>query len=322
MSYAQATRAARESSVGDEGTLLTEMHRLDVARRIEHLLHSGTALRTFVGDDNTVATLYLTAKDALTGVLLRVEDYGRSFKVPQLLIDAGGLYHTAVLGDVAKEDCQTAILCVGVLNVADTTAGTVFVEFTPLGTLTAHLRREAVTWCRLIYAICFCVNICLCNIVFLELLTNCLAVNTLTTAVDKTSLGEFVHDTKDSTSAVTLLHAVFLGVRSEFTETRCLTTKLVDVAHCEVYSCLLSYCQQVEYGISGTAHSDVESHSVEECLAGSYRARQNTLVAVLVVGKGVLYNLTCCLFEELYTIGVGSKNCSVAGKRQTDSLSE
>ena len=275
-----------------------------------------------MGDDNTVATLYLTAKDALAGVLLRVEDNSGAFEVPQRLVNAGGLYHAAVLGDVAKEDCQTAILCVGVLNVADTTVGAVFVEFTPLGTLTAHLRREAVTWCRLIYAICFCVNICLCNIVFLELLTNCLAVNTLTTAVDKTSLVEFVHDAEDTSCPVALLNAVFLGVRSEFTETRCLTTKLVDVAHCEVNACLLSYCQQVEYGICGTAHSDVESHSVEECLAGSYAPREHTLVAILVVGKGVLYNLTCCLFEELYTIGVGSKNCSVAGKRQTDSLSE
>ena len=43
-----------------------------------------------MGDDNTVATLYLTAKDALAGVLLRVEYYGGSFEVPQLLIDAGG----------------------------------------------------------------------------------------------------------------------------------------------------------------------------------------------------------------------------------------
>ena len=62
--------AAREASVCDQGALLAQVHGLDVGGRVEHLLHAGTSLRPFVGDDNHVARYHLAAEDTLAGIFL------------------------------------------------------------------------------------------------------------------------------------------------------------------------------------------------------------------------------------------------------------
>ena len=48
--------------------------------------------------------------------------------MPQALVNASRLDHTAILGDVAKEYSQAAILGIGVLQVANTTIGTIGIE--------------------------------------------------------------------------------------------------------------------------------------------------------------------------------------------------
>ena len=82
MANAQTAGSAREASVGDEGTLLAEVHALDVRCGIEHLLHARSALRTFMSDDHTVAAFDLSSKNALTSSLLRVEHLCGSTKLP------------------------------------------------------------------------------------------------------------------------------------------------------------------------------------------------------------------------------------------------
>ena len=78
MTNTQSTRSTRESSVGDEGTLLAEVHTLYIRGGIEHLLHTWASLRTLVGDDNAVACLDLATENSLAGILLRVEHLGRT----------------------------------------------------------------------------------------------------------------------------------------------------------------------------------------------------------------------------------------------------
>ena len=142
MADAEAAGAAGEAAVGDEGALLTHVHTLDIGGGIEHLLHTGAALGAFVGDDDAVALLDLAAKDALAGVLLAVEDDGRTFEVPQLGGYASGLHDAAVLRDVAEEHGHAAVLRVGVFNVADATIGAVGVEGLVVRVLRAHASGE------------------------------------------------------------------------------------------------------------------------------------------------------------------------------------
>ena len=166
------------------------------------------------------------------------------------------------------------------------------------------------------------INLCAGNIVFLHLLIESLAVNTLYGAVDETALVQLVQDSEDTTCAVALLHTVFLGVRAQLAEARHLAAQLVDVFHLEVCASLLSYCQQMEHGVGASAHSDVQGHGVEECVAGSNVAWQYALVAVLIICISVLNYLACSIFEELDAVLVGSKNGSVAWQAQTDGLGE
>ena len=140
---AESAGAATEAAVGDEGALLAEVHALDVGGGVEHLLHAGSALGSFVGDDDDVAGLDSSAEDALAGVFLAVEDDGGTAEVPDTLIDAGGLDDAAVLGDVAEEHGEAAIARVGVLDVADAAGGAVGVVVGVVVLLGAELVAEA-----------------------------------------------------------------------------------------------------------------------------------------------------------------------------------
>ena len=128
MSNAQARGTTRETTVSNQRTLLAEVHRLDVARRIEHLLHARTALRTLVGNHHAVAALHLAAKDALAGIFLRVKADSRAFKVPEALIDTSSLHDTAILCDITEEHGQSAILRIGMFEVTNATLGTIGIE--------------------------------------------------------------------------------------------------------------------------------------------------------------------------------------------------
>ena len=63
-----------------------------------------------MSDYNHIAANYLSAKDSLAGILLRVEHLCRTFEVPDALVNTGSLYYTAVLSDVSEQNSQTAVL--------------------------------------------------------------------------------------------------------------------------------------------------------------------------------------------------------------------
>ena len=111
----EARGAAGEAAVGDQGAGLAEALRLQVARRIEHLLHAGAAARALVADDDHVARLDLAVEDALHGRVLALEDDGRAGEDQDALVDAGRLHDAAVIGEVAVEHGEAAILGEGVL---------------------------------------------------------------------------------------------------------------------------------------------------------------------------------------------------------------
>ena len=76
----------------------------------------------------------------------------------------------------------------------------------------------------------------------------------------------------------------------------------------------------MQHGIRRATHRDVQRHGIHKGFTRSDVARQHALVAILVVGKGVLHHLTGSSLEQLYTIGVGSQNGTIAGQRETNGL--
>ena len=80
----------------------------------------------------TSPSLTCLREDRLDGLLLRLaRPRPGPVKVQDRLVDARGLHHAAVLGEVAVEDGQAALLRVGVLDVADAAARGVGVEGVP-----------------------------------------------------------------------------------------------------------------------------------------------------------------------------------------------
>ena len=69
-----------------------------------------------------------SSEDGLHRRLLALEDARRAGEAEDARVDAGGLHDAAVLGDVAVQHRQPAVLAVGVLEVADAAAVAVEVE--------------------------------------------------------------------------------------------------------------------------------------------------------------------------------------------------
>ena len=187
MSDTQATGTTRETAIGNQRTFLAKMHALNIRGGIQHLLHTRTTLWSLVSNHYAIATFYFTSKNSFAGILLRIEHNSRTFEVPKSFIYTCSLYYAAILGDISKENSETAVLCIGVLKVADTAIGTISIECAPLLRLRAHLSRESVARCSLIDAISLSIHITVNNTVFLHSLTKRHAIHTWSRAIDKTT---------------------------------------------------------------------------------------------------------------------------------------
>src|SRR3546814_2989542 len=78
MANRQAGRAAGEAAVGDQGAGLAQSLRLQIAGRIQHLLHARAAARTLVADQHDLAGLDLAGENARDGIVLDFEDMRRA----------------------------------------------------------------------------------------------------------------------------------------------------------------------------------------------------------------------------------------------------
>src|SRR5690606_9498083 len=110
-------------------------------RRLEHLLHSGAALRPFVADQHDVARAHAVAEDAFARRILALEDDGASAEAQQLRVDTGSLDDAALLGEVAVQHRKPAVCTVRVLDVAHATARHVEIERFPAPILREGARR-------------------------------------------------------------------------------------------------------------------------------------------------------------------------------------
>ena len=119
MPHARAMRRAREASICDERHGFAQSRADDVARRREHLLHAGTALRAFIADHHHVPRLHLAAQDARARLFLRIEADGLAREAHHRGRHAAFLHHRAAFGQVAPQHGEAAILRIGVADRAD-----------------------------------------------------------------------------------------------------------------------------------------------------------------------------------------------------------
>ena len=128
---------------------------------------------------------------------------------------------------------------------------------------------------------------------------------------------QLAEDTDDATRAMHVFHMVLLGTRCDLTQLRHFTGEPVDVAHGEVDFGFLRGGQQVQNGVGGTAHGDVQGHGVLERRFAGDAARQRAGVVLLVVALSQFNDAFTGVEEQLLTVGMGRQQRAVARLRQT-----
>ena len=113
MTDRQTGSSTRETTIGNQSALLTQVFRFDVRGRIEHLLHTGATFRPFVSDYHHVTRNDFSTQNAGTSSVLRSKHFGRTGEFPDAFVHTGGLDNATVQRDIAFQNSQTPIFGVG-----------------------------------------------------------------------------------------------------------------------------------------------------------------------------------------------------------------
>jgi hypothetical protein len=124
----EAGASAREPPVSDQRTRFSEALGFQVAGGIQHLLHAGSALRSFVADHHDVAGQHTIAENAFHCIVLAFEDARRPGEGEARGIHARRLHNAAIHGDIPVEHSQAAVFTECVFHVADGATGAVQIE--------------------------------------------------------------------------------------------------------------------------------------------------------------------------------------------------
>src|ERR1700677_2972066 len=143
MSDRQPRCPTGESAVGDQGAGFSEPLRFDVAGRIEHFLHAGSAARTLVADHDDIAGFDLATENALDSGILALEDPRRPLEFQNAGIDARRLHDAAIDGEIARQHGEPAVLREGMFGIANAAGGAVGIDLVEPALLAErHLGRH------------------------------------------------------------------------------------------------------------------------------------------------------------------------------------
>src|SRR5450830_525494 len=317
----QARGAAGEATVGEQRTGFAQAFGFQVGRRVQHFLHARAAFRTFVTDDHDVAGLHFVSEDAAYGAVLAFEDLRVAFEHVDRLVDAGGFHHAAVQGDIAVEHGQAAFFRIGVLDTADAAVFTVVVEGFPTGRLAERGLGRDTGGTGLEEGVHrFIAG--LGDVPLGDALGQGLAVHGRQVGVQQAATGQFAEDAEDPAGAVHVFHMVLLDVRRDLAQLRHVTGQAVDVVQVEIDLGFLGGSQQVQDGVGGTAHGDVQGHGVFERLDIGNIARQHRVIVVAVVTLAQLDDGPAGLEEQLLAVGVGRQGRTVARQGEAQGFGE
>ena len=291
---------------------------LDIRGRIKHFLHTWTALRTFVGNDYHITTHYLSTQDSITSGFLRVKHLGRTGELPDTFVHTSGLYHTTVLGNITLQYSQSTVLAISMLQIADTSIGTVGIQSLIISVLRTQLDVELVGRCTGIDTPCICINLFLIDVVFSNGFRQGHAIHTIHGCIQQTALRQFIQDIQNTTGTVHILNMIFLCIRCHLAQTRNPTGQHIDVVHREVHTRFMGNGQQVKHRIGRATHCNIQCHGIQEGFTGSNAFWQYAFIAFFIIFISILYNQCCCILKELGTVGMSSQNGSITWQGQTN----
>ena len=310
----------RETTVSNQCALLAQAQALQVGGRVQHLLHTRAALRALVLDDDNVAFLHVLRQDLVHSLVLRLDHEGATLEVEQLLINTCGLDDCAVLGDVAVQDRQAAVLGVRVLHGAD--AAVLSVSLVGLVLVRGGERvggAHAAGSCEE-QILRLLARLAAADIPLVQPLVQRISVNRMNVLVQQAGTVQLTQQGGNTTGTVHVLNVVLGGVRGNLRQAGNLTRNAVNILQGEVSTRLVRNRQGVQHGVGRTAHRHIQRHSVLERLLGRNGARQNRLVILLVVALSQLNDAAASIQEQLLTSNLSSQGGAVTGQRQTNRL--
>src|SRR5688500_14565183 len=104
-----------------------------------------------------------------------------------------------------------------------------------------------------------------------------------------------------------VFHVVKRSGRGNLTQLWHFARQTVDILLVEIELGFLGSSKQMQDGVGGTTHRNVECHRIFECLEACDRTRQYRIVVLFVITFAELDNGTASLEEQLFTIGMSGK---------------
>ena len=159
MSDTQSGSSTTETSIGNQSTFFAEVTRFYIRGRIQHFLHTGATLRTFVRNDDNIATDDSAPKDTFTGCFLRIKDFGRSGEFPDTFVHTCCFYYATILCYVSFQYRQSAIFAISVFEITDTPISAVCIQLFIVHTLRTEYKIKFICSCTRIFPDCFFAHI-------------------------------------------------------------------------------------------------------------------------------------------------------------------
>ena len=119
-----------------------------------------------------------------------------------------------------------------------------------------------------------------------------------------------------------VFHVVQRRVGRDLAQLGDFTRQAVDIGQGKVQFCFLGSGQQVQNGIGGAAHCNIQAHGVLESLEVTYVARQHRVIILVVVTFAKFHNQAARAQEQLLPVGVGGQHRAIARQTQAQGLGQ
>ena len=149
-----------------------------------------------------------------------------------------------------------------------------------------------------------------------------LAMHGAAFAVDQSGAVELAQDGHDAAGAMHILHVVELGGWCHLGQVGHAPRQAVDVLHGEIHPGFMRGRQQVQHGVGGAAHGDVERHGVLESLEAGDGTRQHRSVVLLVPALGQFDDQAPGTQKQILAVGMRCQQGTVAGQAQSQRLGQ
>ena len=306
MADGQARGATREAPVGQKRAGFAQTFGFQIAGGIEHFLHARPALWPFIADDDDITLFDLVRQDRLNRGVLAFEHPRGAGEFQDRFIHASGFHDAAIGGDVALQNSQTAILGKRVFGRADDALFAVKVQF-GVALILAKRGGRADVARRGLEEIMHLVFFGAADVPTIQRVFHRGGVHGKAIAVDQARVVELAQDRHDATGAVDVFHVHVLLGRRDLGQAGHPARHSVDVVHGEINPALMGGGQNVQHGVGGPAHGDVQRHGVFKRLLVGDIARQDRVVVLFVIALGDVDDQVTRFDEQPLAVTVGGK---------------